>query len=489
MNFLNKAGLERLWMHIILKLNRKVDKIDGKNLSTNDFTNEDKEKLNSIKQSDWAQTDETQLDFIKNKPDVATKDYVDSEISSLSEEMGNSVPETDQPNMQLVTDENGQMVWEEKTSGANFPNGTEWQATSVTTSSWPYNGLVVGYGAVICDTGDGFYRSTDGKQWTPLVCDDGDIVQCIHYAGAFYFVSENGSLYRSYDMGETWAKLTSPVSVQRIVGVAGKLFISDAIAGGTGSVYVSNDGVTWTETSFVAQGDEDIDAIQAYRGVYMITEYGSKRTKPMYSEDGVTWNTISVIEIPVNGGGGIWVGDFGVCFRSSQKGVYYSEDGMNWSLTFTTDKYINSLRHVAGVWFVGVRNDGTYYSRDGKTWTKITGVDGVLGKICYGGGAYVACGADDPGMYFSKDGASWTKTSSVAFDTWDYHGPVYINGLFHMFDETPQHYYSEDGITWISAKDSGSITVVDVEAFKNGLIAASGKNGLFFSETWACNLC
>ena len=68
MAFLNKAGLARLWAHIILKLNRKVDKIDGKSLSTNDFTNEDKEKLNSIKQSDWAQTDETQLDFIKNKP-------------------------------------------------------------------------------------------------------------------------------------------------------------------------------------------------------------------------------------------------------------------------------------------------------------------------------------------------------------------------------------------------------------------------------------
>ena len=68
MTFLNKAGLERLWAHILLKLNRKVDKIDGKSLSTNDFTNEDKEKLNSITQSDWAQTDETQLDFIKNKP-------------------------------------------------------------------------------------------------------------------------------------------------------------------------------------------------------------------------------------------------------------------------------------------------------------------------------------------------------------------------------------------------------------------------------------
>ena len=68
MTFLDKAGLERLWAHILLKLNRKVDKIDGKGLSTNDFTNEDKEKLNNIMQSDWSQTDETKMDFIKNKP-------------------------------------------------------------------------------------------------------------------------------------------------------------------------------------------------------------------------------------------------------------------------------------------------------------------------------------------------------------------------------------------------------------------------------------
>lgn len=105
MSFLNNSGLERLWAHILLKLNRKVDKIDGKSLSTNDFTNEDKEKLNSITQSDWAQTDETQLDFIKNKPDVATKDYVDSK----------ALPEGAGVHQMLVTDANGEKVWEERT--------------------------------------------------------------------------------------------------------------------------------------------------------------------------------------------------------------------------------------------------------------------------------------------------------------------------------------------------------------------------------------
>lgn len=77
MAFLNNAGVERLWAHILSRLNRKVDKVEGKGLSTEDFTTEEKEKLAAIGvgtgesvQADWAQTDETQSDFIKNKPDV-----------------------------------------------------------------------------------------------------------------------------------------------------------------------------------------------------------------------------------------------------------------------------------------------------------------------------------------------------------------------------------------------------------------------------------
>lgn len=47
-NFLDKAGLARLWQHILAKIGTKVDKVEGKGLSTNDFTDEDKEKVASI---------------------------------------------------------------------------------------------------------------------------------------------------------------------------------------------------------------------------------------------------------------------------------------------------------------------------------------------------------------------------------------------------------------------------------------------------------
>ena len=58
----------------------KVDKVDGKNLSTNDYTTEEKEKLAGIAQgaeanvqSDWNVIDENNDAFVKNKPTIPTK--------------------------------------------------------------------------------------------------------------------------------------------------------------------------------------------------------------------------------------------------------------------------------------------------------------------------------------------------------------------------------------------------------------------------------
>lgn len=48
MSFLDITGLEHLWAQIILKLNTKVDKADGKGLSTNDYTTAEKNKLAGI---------------------------------------------------------------------------------------------------------------------------------------------------------------------------------------------------------------------------------------------------------------------------------------------------------------------------------------------------------------------------------------------------------------------------------------------------------
>ena len=77
------------------ELAKKVDKVDGKGLSSNDYTTTEKDKLAGIAtgaevnvQSDWNQSDNTKDDYIKNKPDNLVQDasYVHTDNNYTSDE-------------------------------------------------------------------------------------------------------------------------------------------------------------------------------------------------------------------------------------------------------------------------------------------------------------------------------------------------------------------------------------------------------------------
>lgn len=79
-------------------INSKVDKVDGKGLSTNDFTDGLKSKLDGIAfgaevnvQSDWNQTNSNADDYIKNKPQNLVQDanYVHTDNNFTSAYKGN----------------------------------------------------------------------------------------------------------------------------------------------------------------------------------------------------------------------------------------------------------------------------------------------------------------------------------------------------------------------------------------------------------------
>lgn len=90
-------------------LNNKVDKVTGKGLSTNDYTDDDKNKLSGITsgaepnvQADWNVTDNASDAFIKNKPTLGTasaKDVAASgDASATQVVMGNDSRLTDARN-------------------------------------------------------------------------------------------------------------------------------------------------------------------------------------------------------------------------------------------------------------------------------------------------------------------------------------------------------------------------------------------------------
>lgn len=61
-----------------MEIDNKVDKVEGKGLSTNDFTNEDKEKLNSIPEV----TEDNEGDFLR----VVNGVWAVSSIANAEEE-------------------------------------------------------------------------------------------------------------------------------------------------------------------------------------------------------------------------------------------------------------------------------------------------------------------------------------------------------------------------------------------------------------------
>lgn len=86
MAFLSNAGLERLWAKITDKLSIKVDKVDGKGLSTNDYTTAEKNKLSGIDTGANKTTVDSVLSTTSTNP-VQNK-VVNTAISNLNTLVG-----------------------------------------------------------------------------------------------------------------------------------------------------------------------------------------------------------------------------------------------------------------------------------------------------------------------------------------------------------------------------------------------------------------
>lgn len=92
MAFLNNTGVERLWGKITAKLNTKVDKIDGKGLSTNDYTTTEKNKLAGIATGATKVTVDSALSSSSTNP-VQNK-VVNTAISNLNTLVGDTAVST-----------------------------------------------------------------------------------------------------------------------------------------------------------------------------------------------------------------------------------------------------------------------------------------------------------------------------------------------------------------------------------------------------------
>ena len=263
-------------------------------------------------------------------------------------------------------------------------------------------------------------------------------------------------------LGKVW--VLSNITNRACNGIARGDNMWVAVADNSYPMY-STDGKTWASGTGGPYGASTV----AYdSGLWVVTSNSSTYGGIYYSEDGKNW-TKSNVTGAVYGRparyNGVWL-----C-----RG-YYSEDGKTWTqdgLGLTVSKFVCSPDLVVALCSSG----GIYYSEDGKTWTQSNVKSGSAAGGAYANGMWQA---EASGIYYSEDGKTWTQSNvkSGSFRAFEY-----ANGLW-MAGSTQYVYCSEDGKTWtkLSNYSCDAICYADGRWILGSSTASSGTYGLYYSE-------
>lgn len=260
--------------------------------------------------------------------------------------------------------------------------------------------------------------------------------------------------------GTNWKQETASAGIGGRLAVrgcsfAGKMWIIGGNVGGTvkDDVYWSVDGISWTQAR--ASGDPSgfgprrnhtvvvfVDPADSVEKMWVIGGFTTANVNDVWvSTDGVTWTqkrsdgagsgfTACRVHASCVFAGKMWVsGGLGASILDD---VYSSPDGINWTLVtgsagFGTRYAHSMIVHDSKMWVIGGYNGSTndakvYYSTDGATWTQATAA-GAFGArqtnceaVTYAGLMWVFAGNDATtfftSVYYSFDGATWNLATA-----------------------------------------------------------------------------
>ena len=135
---------------------------------------------------------------------------------------------------------------------------------------------------------------------------------------------------------------------------------------------------------------------------------------------------------------------------TTSAGIYYSEDGINWTQVENTGGYgLFSVCYGNGKFIV--LGHSKAYSTDGNKWIPITLASGGWENLCYGNGKFVAI--DNNGgnskVAYSEDGITWSVEN---FPNGSWASICYGNGKFvaigNDISSNSIAVYSTNGSTW-----------------------------------------
>ena len=270
---------------------------------------------------------------------------------------------------------------------------------------------------------------------------------------------------------------------------------------------VSTDGITWTQTSMVADTNLVLDLAYNGTNLYVYPLYGSRNVAT--SSDGITWTkqTNVIPDIGLSGGPAISTIAYGngkfVALDQVAAVSYISTNGTSWSIGANvgganTPGNLNAgfnmgIQYAAGTFLAlnqSTYDNSTYkffYSTDGVTWgNSAVTVSGQQWKYGYGGGVWVALpssGADiKTGMISTDNGHTWSNVSlpnlGQKFGSVVHDGQRFIGISSYWAGDTTGYangISSSDGVTWANltmpaGSNLGSSSINKTSAYGAGRV-------------------
>jgi hypothetical protein len=273
---------------------------------------------------------------------------------------------------------------------------------------------------------------------------------------------------------------TSPATA---IGDTSATFNGDILE--TGLLWGDPETGGWTARS--AAGDNDNWSGVTYaNGLFVavaVSSMGANDDNVMTSPDGITWTVTSTAgsynDIIYAEGLFVAVGDCPTCTSGTSSVIRTSPDGTTWTERHSgdTDTLWNSVTYGGGLFVaVGADGDRVVTSPDGITWTvrSAAGDDDGWQGVTYAEGLFVAVGASGDRVMTSSNGITWaTSTAAGNNDSWT--SVTYGNGLFVAVGSLGDRVMtSPDGVTWTTqSASSNNDTWADV-TYGGGLFVAVG---------------
>lgn len=143
---------------------------------------------------------------------------------------------------------------------------------------------------------------------------------------------------------------------------------------------------------------------------------------------------------------------------SNCTGIISSEDGTHWSNTgMTTTCY--QMVYGKGVYVARIAGKGLWWSEDGINWTQVTVVDSSIDtanvRLYFVGDLFIGLNAGDSYVYTSSNGKDWTKVITAGSDLLK-GSAYYANGVY-LIGMTSAWLRSTNGVNWTKYTVTGSV--------------------------------